>query len=312
MTAAVLTLAATLYGVTAGEQDSPATAIAEPVIVQHELGTATLASRPKRVVSFDMSVVDSLDQMGISVIGMPKDYVPRFLSQYADNPDIADLGSTIQPNLERVHRAKPDLILISPLTARSYQELSQIAPTIYFDFDFMNKSGNYIEVVKKQLGTLGRVFGVEARAEQLSAEIDRKVEEARQVTNGRPEKALVIMHSNGSFTTFGVKSRYGFIFDTLGVKPASLHVDPGPYGQPISNEFIHDADPDIIYVVDRMAAIEHRSADPAVLENPLLRETKAWKNGRVLFVDPDSWFLTSAGAQSLQNLIGDVIKSYEK
>ncbi len=48
------------------------------ITVQHELGTAVLKSRPKRVVPYDMSVLDSLDQLGISIVGMPKDYVPRF------------------------------------------------------------------------------------------------------------------------------------------------------------------------------------------------------------------------------------------
>lgn len=282
----------------------------DSITVVHELGTAILKSRPKRVVPYDMSVLDSLDQLGIPIVGMPKDYVPRFLSKYQDNPAIQDVGSVLQPNFEQLHAVKPDLVLISPLEAGSYQELSQIAPTIYFDVDYMNQHGDYIGGVKKQLMTLGHVFGVEDQARKKSLEIDQKVEEARATINGRPEKALIVMHNNGAFTAFGIQSRYGFIFDTLGVKPASQHIEPGLHGQPISNEFIHDADPDILYVVDRTAAHDRKPVDPKALDNPLLRQTKAWKTGHVVFVNPDVWYLTGAGVTSLEMLIDEVLKGY--
>ncbi|AZZ16113.1 siderophore ABC transporter substrate-binding protein [Pseudomonas aeruginosa] len=280
------------------------------ITVQHELGTTVLKARPKRVVPYDMSVLDSLDQLGITIVGMPKDYVPRFLSKYQDNPAIQDVGGVLQPNLEQLHAVKPDLVLISPLEAGSYQELSQIAPTIYFDVDYMNQHGDYIGGVKKQLMTLGHVFGVEDQARKKIHEIETKVDQARAVIKDRPEKALIVMHNNGAFTAFGVQSRYGFIFDTLGVKPASQHIEPGLHGQPISNEFIHDADPDIIYVVDRTAAHDRKPVDPKALDNPLLRQTKAWKTGRVVFVNPDVWYLTGAGVTSLEMLIDEVLKGY--
>lgn len=47
------------------------------------------------------------------------------------------------------------------------------------------------------------------------------------------------------------------------------------------------ADPDILYIVDRTAVMEHRSnINAASVENPLLRQTKAWKNGRVILSMP--------------------------
>lgn len=86
-----------------------------------------------------MSELDTLDQLGAPVVGIAKDYVTSFLTHYRDDTNVADVGSTIQPNLERLHALKPDLILISPLQAQSYKELSQIAPTVYDDMDLTNK-----------------------------------------------------------------------------------------------------------------------------------------------------------------------------
>ena len=211
-----------------------------------------------------------------------------------------------------MHALKPDLVLITSLQAQHYQELSQIAPTLHFDVDFRNSQHKHIEVVKDHLLSLGRVFGKQELARQKAAEIDAKVQEARAVTQGRPEKALIVLHNNGSFSAFGVQSRYGFVFDALGVKPASTAVEAGLHGQPISNEFIQQVDPDILYVVDRTAVMERRPVMTAeALGNPLLRQTKAWKTGRVVFVDADAWYITAASVGSLKRVIADVIKGYQ-
>ncbi|WP_034387909.1 siderophore ABC transporter substrate-binding protein [Comamonas composti] len=284
---------------------------AKSIEIQHKLGSTVAPANPQRVVAYDMSVLDSLDQLGISIAGMPKDYVPNYLTTYKRDAAIADVGSVLQPNLEKLHATKPDLILISPLVAWSYEDLSKIAPTIYFDIDFMNAHGGFIKGAAEQLTTLGRVFGVEDRARDKIDEINQKVAAAKTVTKGRPERALIVMYNNGSFTAFGVQSRYGFIYDTLGVTPASTHIEPGMHGQPISNEFIVEADPDILYVIDRTAAVERHAANPADLNNPLIRQTKAWKNGRVVMADPDVWYLSGAGAGSVQTLIDQVLQGYE-
>lgn len=86
-------------------------------------------------------------------------------------------------------------------------------------------------------------------------------------------------------------------------------VDTSLHGQPISSEFIKKADPDILYIVDRTAVMEHRSnINAASVENPLLRQTKAWKNGRVIFVDADAWYTTAASPTSLKIVMEDVKK----
>ncbi|NMU83821.1 ferric anguibactin-binding protein, partial [Vibrio parahaemolyticus] len=81
----------------------------------------------------------------------------------------------------------------------------------------------------------------------------------------------------------------------LGVKAASEKVETGLHGQPISSEFISQADPDILYIIDRTAVMEGKPViDAEHLANPLLRQTKAWKNDNVVFVDADAWYITSA------------------
>lgn len=283
-----------------------------PVTVQHKLGTTVISQLPQRAIALDMNEVDFLDQLGVAIVGMPKDFVPHFLSRYQNDPQVEDTGSIVQPNLERVHGARPDLILITSLQANHYQELSQIAPTLHFDVDYRDSANQHIEVIKDHLMTLGQIFGKPDLARQKAAQLQVRVEEARRITQDRPERALVVLHNNGAFSSFGVQSRYGFVFTALGVKPASSTAETGLHGQPISSEFIQQANPDIIYVVDRTAVMEGRPPlNAQSMGNPLLRQTQAWKNGRVVFVDAQAWYVTAASPTSLKLVIDDVIKGYQ-
>jgi iron complex transport system substrate-binding protein len=210
-----------------------------------------------------------------------------------------------------VYAARPDLILITSLQAKHYKELSEIAPTIHFDVDYRDSQVKHIEVIKEHLLSLGRIFGKQDLARQKVTELDAKVEEARRATQDRPEKALIVLHNNGAFSSFGVQSRYGFVFNALGVKPASPTVETGLHGQPVSSEFIQQANPDVIYIVDRTAVMEHQPVlNAETLGNPLLRQTNAWKNGRVVFGDAEAWYITAASPSSIKLVIDDVIKGY--
>ncbi|NIF29013.1 siderophore ABC transporter substrate-binding protein [Pantoea sp. Tr-811] len=283
-----------------------------PVTVQHKLGTTVVSQLPQRAVALDMNEVDFLDQLGVPVAGMPKDFVPHFLARYKDATATADVGSIVQPNLERVHAAHPDLILITSLQANHYAELSEMAPTLHFDVDYRDSEAGHVQVIQQHLASLGQVFGKQAVAQAKVAELQAKLAEVRSVTRDRPERALVVLHNNGAFSAFGVHSRYGFIFNDLGVKPATATLDTGLHGQPISSEFIQQANPDILYVVDRTAVMEHRPLLTAeTLANPLLRQTNAWKHGRVVFVDPEAWYVTAASPTSLALIADDVIKGYQ-
>jgi len=325
--AMVLALTALLQG--CGEQPaastqasaSPVTADANPatprssydsVTVQHKLGTTVIHTLPQHVVALDMNEVDFLDQLGIPVAGMPQDFVPHFLAKYKDTANMQDTGAIVAPNLERVYAARPDLILITSLQANHYQELREIAPTIHFDVDYRDSQVAHIEVIKDHLMTLGRIFDKEAIARQRVAALDTKVQEIRHITQGRPEKALIVLHNNGTFTAFGMQSRYGFVFNDLGVQSASPTVETGLHGQPISSEFIQQTNPDILYIVDRTAVMEGRPVlNARTLGNPLLRQTNAWKNGRVVFADAEAWYITAASPTSLRLIIDDVRRGYQ-
>ncbi|MXP26921.1 ABC transporter substrate-binding protein [Altererythrobacter indicus] len=282
-----------------------------PVTVKHKLGTTVVSSPPQRVAALDMNEVDFLDQLGVPIAGMPKDFIPGFLAKYRDDDTIADLGSIVQPNTEKVYGLRPDLVLISSLHANQYEALSQIAPTISFDVDYQDTGSDYFDTAKDHLLTLGRIFGREELARRKADQLEAIIVEARDTIADRPEKALILMHNAGAYRFMGVNSRYGFVHEALGVSPASDEDAESLHGLPVSSEFIQQADPDIIYLIDRTAVMEHRAGmSAATMDNPLIRATKAWKNKRVIFVDPEAWYVTGAGPTSIGIVIDDVLKGY--
>lgn len=134
-----------------------------------------------------MNEADFLDQLDVPIAGMVKDYIPHFLSQYKADAAVEDLGAIVQPNMERIHALHPDLILMTPLHAANYQELSEIAPTLHFDVNF-NNSQQHIASVKSHLLTLGRIFDKEALAEQKATQLDARVKEVQDFTKTAQKK----------------------------------------------------------------------------------------------------------------------------
>lgn len=283
----------------------------DTISISHKLGNVSIDQRPVRVAALDMNEVDLLDQLDISVAGMPKDFIPNYLSSYADDPNIADLGAIVQPNIEKIYALKPDLILMSPLQANYYSELSELAPTLLLDVDYKDSGSEHFNAVINHLLTLGKIFDKEELAKRKADLLNTKVEQARDIIKNRPEKAMIVLRNNGAYSFLGEKSRYGFVFQALGVKPVSSPMNSGLHGQPISSEFIFENNPDIIYVVDRTSVMERTAAlNRDTMDNPLIRQTNAWQNNRVIFVDSQAWYITGAGYSALQIVIDDVLKGY--
>ena len=63
---------------------------------------------------------------------------------------------------------------------------------------------------------------------------------------------------------------------------------------------------DIIFVVDRSVAIGRSAKNPNVLNNVLVNKTKAAKNGAIILLDTQVWYLSGGGIISLNKMISEV------
>lgn len=115
------------------------------------------------------------------------------------------------------------------------------------------------------------------------------------------------MTSGGRLEALGPGSWFGTLYNDFGVQPATRKLDNGPHGQVVSSEFILQIDPDWLFVIDRDAAIGQTGASARqLLDNELVRQTRTWKAGHVVYLDPVTWYIVGDGLTALQTMVDEV------
>ncbi|MBP6562993.1 MAG: siderophore ABC transporter substrate-binding protein [Neisseriaceae bacterium] len=297
---AVMALALGACGEQAAKTDGAAPAAT--VSVAHKLGTVEVKQNPERVVVFDFGALDTLEALGVDVIGLPKANIPSYLSKYKDDK-YADLGNLKEPNFEAIHAAKPDLIIISDRQAKLFDQLNAIAPTVYTNVDY----SDYLPSLEKNVHTLASLFGKEAQADEALAKVKADIAKVNEQTSAMSEKGLIVLVNDGKISAYGSKSRFGFIHDVLGMKQADENISVSTHGQSVAFEYIVKTNPDYIFVIDRSAVVGNsETAAKQVIENELVQKTNAFKNGHIVYLDPNVWYLSGGGLGSAQEMVNEV------
>jgi iron complex transport system substrate-binding protein len=274
-------------------------AVAEEITVTHELGETNVQVLPEKVVVFDMGTLDTLDKFGVEVAAVPHDGLPEYLSQYKDTTENA--GGLKEPDFEKIAEIAPDLIIISGRQTEAYEELSKIAPTIYLGVD----TTRYMESFKENVKTLGEIFGKEEEASQELTTIEEEINSLKESVD--PEKTgLIVLASGGKISAFGPDSRFGLIHDVFGVTAVDTELEISKHGQSISNEYIVEKNPDYLFVVDRDAVTGEGSTAQTTVENDLVKQTTAYKEGNVIYLDPNYWYLSGGGLESVEEMVKEI------
>ncbi|MGE7694802.1 siderophore ABC transporter substrate-binding protein [Lysinibacillus sp. NPDC094177] len=267
----------------------------------------TLDKMPENIVVFDYGFLDTLDALGVKVAGVPQKSVPKYLSKYTDK-NYVNVGSLKEPAFEAISSMNPDIIFISGRQASAYDELSKIAPTVFVGVD----DTNFMESFKEKTELAGKIFGKEKEAADAFAAYEAKVEEVKAKTASAKEKALIVLGSEGSLSAYGPGSRFGVIHDVYGVKAADEKIKVDTHGDNVSFEYIRDTNPDVLFVVDRDAAVnpEGESGTKGAIENEIVGATNAAKNGKIVYLDPQVWYLSGGGLTSETQKVEDVLKVF--
>ncbi|WP_167148855.1 siderophore ABC transporter substrate-binding protein [Actinomyces sp. ZJ308] len=307
----------------AASAGSSGEAASYPVTVKHAQGEASIKAAPKRVVVLDYGVLDSMAALGLAdiVVGVPKDggSLPESLSQFQDEK-YKDMGGLKEPKEEAIAEVGPDLVIVAGRTAKSYENLSKRFTTIDMSVkpqsagastattpeqggqgdgggkDRKNEpSASMTEVLTSHSTILGAIFGKKTEAEAKVKEFtDAAAEVAALAKNAG--KGLCLMTTGGKVSAFGKGSRFDVLFDEFGVVPAVENIDEATHGEAVSFEFIGQANPDVLFVLDRDATIgQEGSSAKEILNNELVTATNAWKNNKVHYLNGPDWYLLGAG-----------------
>lgn len=279
----------------------------ETVTIKHDLDETIVPKNPERVIVFDYGILDALDKMSIDIIGLPKKTIPTYLDKYKGD-EYEDVGSLKEPNFEKIYELEPDLIIISGRQGSLYDEFKEIAPTIYLAID----GENYIGSFKKNMGILGEIFEKEDFIESELEKIEMAIEDLNEVANKSAENALLVMVNDGNLSAYGEGSRFGIMHKEFGLSPVDKNIEASTHGQKITFEYIVEKNPDYIFVIDRGVVVGGETSAEQVLNNDLIKSTKAYENDRIIYLDSEIWYVASGGFTGTMKMIEEVQSAISK
>ncbi|WP_059103716.1 siderophore ABC transporter substrate-binding protein [Shouchella shacheensis] len=292
----------------AAEEDTSSNedASQETMTVEHELGETEVPVNPDSVVSFDNGLTDSVRALDGNITGIPKaNNVPEYLSDF-ESDEYEDVGSLFEPNFELINEMQPDVIFISGRASDSYEELSEIAPTVYMAVD----NENYMESFEENMHTLGEIFGAEDEVEAQLSEIHAVIDDVRERAENSDENGLIISADEGAVSAYGAGSRFGLIHDVLGITPAD-DIDSQTHGETVSFEYIAETNPGYLFVLDRGATIGDEASSDQILDNELVDRTDAAQNENIVHMNGDYWYLSGGGLESVRYMVEEIDEGFE-
>ena len=273
----------------------------EIVAVQDENGTIEVTKNPEREVTFDYGILDILDNMGVDVVGLPKGSLPEYLSKYKEDK-YSDLGGLKEPDFEAINELNPDLIIISGRQADMYDKFAEIATTVYLSVD----GSDYLNDFSRNLDVLGKIFGKEDFVKENLDNLTKQMDEVKAMAQKKNVNALTTMVSEGNLSVFSDKSRFGLIYNQLGITNKDETIEESNHGQQVTFEYLAEQNPEYIFVVDKGSAIGGEGTAKALFDNDLIKSTDAYKNDKIVYLDSAAWYVVAGGLDSTQTMINNV------
>ena len=265
-------------------------AMAGEVTIATAQGEATLPASPERVAVMDMAALDTLAALGIQPVARPD---PILVDYLPDLQEVPPAGTLHEPDLEVLAGINPDLIIIGGRSAPQMASVSRVGTTID-----MTIGTELLTDAKDRIAAYGTLFAKEAEAAQLIATLDDKIANLQQAATD--ETALVVLTNGPKMSAYGGTSRFGWIFAATGLVEAVPGLEASTHGDAISHEFIAEANPDWLIVIDRGAAIgEDSQSARATLDNALVQQTTAWQQDQVIYMDPSNTYISAGGYTAL-------------
>ncbi|PMM01158.1 ferric anguibactin-binding protein [Vibrio kanaloae] len=282
---------------------------AETVTVEHVKGTSQFAEIPQRVVVLGFGSLDVLDKIGVKPVGAPHSLMPDYLESYKETT--ANTGSLSEPDFEAIYMLKPDVIIAENRMLKVYDKLAQIAPTIMFSIE----GDNYWTDAQENWRALGQLFDKQAEVEAIIEETQTLITAVNDKVASEQTSAMMLMNNGNNIAMFNKGSRFSIIFDDFGfVESKSAAVAPikGSHGNLISFEYIADAKPEVLYVLDREKAIgKSEGRAQQLFNNPLVAATPAAQKGNIVYLDSSAWYLAGGGVTAIHRMLGDIERTIQ-
>ncbi len=261
----------------------------------------------KRLAVMDMASLDILQELGLSdrVLGSSSGKID-YLQDILTREDLINLGTVKEVDLEALNSAKPDLIFIGGRLAKSYDELSKIAPVVFLGID---KEKGVVQSTHDNAKTIASIFGREEKVDGRFKGFDERIKKLQE--KAKDLTAIVGLVTKGSLNILGKDGRCSLISNEIGFQNIGVEQDKSTstHGNEASFEFVVEKNPQYMFILDRDAAIQAKGAKAAkeIVENDLTKDVDAIKNGHAIYLaHPDVWYIAEGGIQALNIMISDI------
>ncbi|HIZ43018.1 MAG TPA: ABC transporter substrate-binding protein [Candidatus Gemmiger excrementigallinarum] len=203
--------------------------------------------------------------------------------------EVANLGSLMEPNLEELIAAQPDLVIASSNTTSNVELLPSLedlgVPVIYFG---VNSFNDYLEM----LDVCTQITGQTQNYQTYGLDVQAQVEKAKEQDDGSAPTVLLLRSAS---TSCKVKNSKGTVLGEILADLGAVNIADSDTSllEDLSMERIIADDPDYIFVVfqgsDQDAA--QKTLDAALTSNPAWDTLSAVQNGNFYLMEKELYHL---------------------
>ena len=277
----------------------------ETITVTDVRGEVEIPAEPQRIVDLSGNS-DILSVLGYKVIGTANsdayDYTkfPSYLEETLSGAEILGYSMQDTMDVEAVMNLNPDLIVISTVQEKMYDQLSEIAPTVMIQLEALNW--------KEDVKAFSKVFNKEDVANEWLANYETKAKEAGDKIKseyGEDTTYLSFLASGGQFFIFDGAGFGSVLYEDMGLaKPEGMPEQSDISLPVVTYEGLASIKTDYIFLI---ATAE----DLAQLEsNAIWNSLPAVKEGKVVVLESSPYFnqgYSSIGRELLVNEIGEML-----
>lgn len=257
----------------------------EIITITDAKGEVEIPKDPKRIVDLSGNS-DILSILGYEVAGTANsdayDYTkfPPYLKDILEGAAI--LGYNMQDtfDIEAIMNLEPDMIILSTVQEKVYEQLKDIAPTVMIQLEALN----WQEDVK----SVGTVFNQVDKAENWLDEYNEKalaIGDSIKEVHGEETTYLAFLASGGQFFVFDGAGFGNILYEDMGLrKPIGMPEQTDISLPVVTYEGLVAIEADYIFAIAT-------DEDLAVLqENPIWNNLPAVKSGHVITLDASPYF----------------------
>lgn len=220
------------------------------ITVRDAKGEVEIPAEPKRIVDLSGNS-DILSLLGYSVAGTANsdayDYtqLPTYLQEPLQGAKILGYSMQDTMDIEGILELHPDLIIISGVQEKMYEQLKKIAPTLMVELAQTDW--------RQDVNTFARMMQQEDRAASWLKSYDEKAKKAGAAVrkaNGEDTTYLALLASGGQLFVFDAAGIGSVLYEDMGLKkPANMPRQDSISLPVISYEGLADLDADHLIVV---------------------------------------------------------------